>query len=30
VSSTCVVVRNKEKIVLTIQYSTTNHYSAKP
>ena len=30
VSSTCVVVRNKEKIVLTIQYSSTNHYSAKP
>jgi S1-C subfamily serine protease len=30
VGSTCVVVRNKEKIVLTIQYSTTNHYSNKP
>jgi S1-C subfamily serine protease len=30
VSSTCVVVRDKEKIVLTIQYSTTNHYSNKP
>jgi S1-C subfamily serine protease len=30
VSSTCVVVRNKEKIVLTIQYSTTNHYSPRP
>jgi S1-C subfamily serine protease len=30
VSSTCVVVRNKEKIVLTIQYSTTNHYSTRP
>ena len=30
VSSTCVVVRNKEKIVLNIQYSTTNHYSTRP
>jgi S1-C subfamily serine protease len=30
VSSTCVVVRNREKIVLTIQYSTTNHYSTRP
>lgn len=29
VSSTCVVVRNKEKIVLTFQYST-NRYSTKP
>ena len=29
VSSTCVVVRNKEKIVLTFQYST-NRYSRKP
>lgn len=28
-SSTCVVVRNKEKIVLTFQYSTY-HYSTKP
>ena len=30
VSSTCIVVRNKEKIVLSIQYSTTNHYSTRP
>jgi serine protease Do len=30
VSSTCVVVRNREKIVLNIQYSTTNHYSTRP
>lgn len=29
VTSTCIVVRNKEKIVLTFQYST-NHYSNKP
>jgi serine protease Do len=29
VSSTCVVVRNKEKIVLTFQYST-DRYSTKP
>ena len=29
VPSTCIVVRNKEKIVLTFQYST-NHYSNKP
>ncbi len=30
VSSTCVVVRNKEKLVLTLRYSTANQYSTKP
>lgn len=29
VNSTCLVVRNREKIVLTFQYST-NHYTKKP
>jgi S1-C subfamily serine protease len=29
-NSTCVIVRNKEKVVLTLRYSTTNQYSTKP
>jgi S1-C subfamily serine protease len=30
VSSTCIVVRNKEKLVLTFLYSTPNKYSTRP
>ncbi len=29
-NSTCVIVRNKEKVVLTLRYSTANQYSTKP
>lgn len=29
-NSTCVIVRNREKLVLTLRYSTANQYSTKP
>jgi serine protease Do len=29
-NSTCVIVRNKEKVVLTFRYSAANQYSTKP